>query len=71
MQIDLDEIYGISVLLASPRVVRLSIAILVIGALVTSGEGQQSFPYGGFRQRGRLMNSVMNPAKLASELLGR
>ena len=40
--------------LASPRVVRLSIAILVIGALVTSGEGQQSFPYGGVPSEGQV-----------------
>ena len=40
--------------LASPRVVRLSIATLVIGALVTSGEGQQSLPYGGVLSEGQV-----------------
>ena len=40
--------------LTSPRLVRLSIAILVIGALVTSGEGQQSLPYGGVPPEGQI-----------------
>ena len=41
-------------LLVSPKVIRLSIAILAMGALVTSGEGQQSQPYRGVSSEGQV-----------------